>query len=198
MAEIVRTRVFHPHDVQTPTEDEIRARIEELKAKRNSFDPKTQFTGLRRLGPTYTVAEPFAYFDGASADQNRISYALVYGGFGMITYLGIIWGHKIMNSPFLTGMVRGLISAPIGAYFGGKMYDWNTKRLQRKNNILFHYALLHEKDFPVIGIIISFIFRLILNYSFIFVERKKYGDIIQDWTAHRSLNILGKGNMEYF
>lgn len=196
---VYKTRVFDPDDVQHRSEDDIKARLEELKAKRESFDPKTQFTGLRRLGASYTIAEPLAFFDGPTEEQRKLNYALIYGGCGLVTALGVMMTYKLKGGAYLTGLARGAAVAPFGAYGFGKFNEYIIKSSKRKNNILLHYALLNEHEFPVIGKLFSNIgthWKLycsvghsLFSYS-LSTERKKYGEVIQNWTPHRSLNVM--------
>ena len=148
---IQRTRVLDPADVQYRTEDEIKARIDEFHARRETFDPKKHFTGLSRLGSSYTVAEPLALFDGPTPDQRKLTYALIYGGSAFITVVAFLGNAKIKRASYLTGLTRGLMFAPVFAWGASKFYDYISEVTARKNKILLHYALLHENDFPVIG-----------------------------------------------
>lgn len=165
---IQRGRVEVPTDVEYRTIEELKARLQELKEKKESLDRKTQFTGLSRLGSRYTVAEPFAFFDGPTEDQRKLEYGLVYGGGALTMFTAMVLGSKTQHARYLTGIFRGLLVAPIGAIFCGELYKWNVRRQTKVNNVLLHYALLHEKDFPVIGeLSLSFLFYSKLTRRFI-------------------------------
>ncbi|KAH9527740.1 uncharacterized protein LOC124490994 [Dermatophagoides farinae] len=175
MSDIVeRTREFIPNDIIEPSlaerEKLLDSRIEELRQKRESFDPNTQFVGIRRLGSSYTVAEPFAYFDGPSEQQLRFDHVTFIGLSAFIFAGAAVFVGQMKNLPHVVSLFRGTLAAIPGGYFGHKFYDFRRQLGRKKNNTYFAYALLHEKDFPKI-------------------ERKKFNDITRDFTAHRSLNI---------
>ena len=148
---IVKGRQEVPTDVDYRTIEEVRARLQELKAKKDSFDPNVHFSGLSRLGPKYTVAEPLAFIDGPNPDQLKMNFALAYGLGGLTMFTAGVLGNKIVHGRYLKGILSGLMIAPLGALAMGELYKWNIKRQNKRTNVLLHYAILHEKDFPVIG-----------------------------------------------
>ena len=150
---IKRTRTFDPDDTTFRTEDEIKERLQELNEKRASFDPKTQFCGLRRIGSSYTVAEPFAFFDGPTPNPPKLNYHLGYLAFGMVGLVGFMMDYKVRHGSYLTGLARGLIAAPVFAYLGSKFYAYHISYQKRKMDILFHYALMKENELPRIGML---------------------------------------------
>lgn len=175
MGEVERTREFIPNDILEPSLSEraqrIDERIEELRAKRESFDKETQFVGIRRLPKEYSVVEPFAYFDGPSEYQLRFEkYSSIAIG-SAIGITGVILANKYRNVSYVIGLLRGMATGgPIGGYLGYLGFDFKTKLAKRKHETYFSYALVHENDFPKI-------------------ERKKFNDVIYDFQTHRSLNI---------
>ncbi|KAI7691314.1 hypothetical protein SSS_01923, partial [Sarcoptes scabiei] len=154
MAEVERTREFIPNDIVGPTLEErqqsIDERIIELKNKFESFDPKTQFVGIRRLGNRYTIAEPFAFFEAPNEFQLRFERITSQAMAAVIACAAIITHHRSKNFSYIVGLARGLICAGPAYYLGGKCYDFKVQKQRQRNNLFFSYALLHEKDFPVI------------------------------------------------
>lgn len=195
--QIIRSRSEVPTDVEYRTIEDLKARLQELKEKKDSLDKKKHFTGLSRLGSRYTVAEPFAFFDGPTEDQRKLEYGLVYGGGALAMFTAMVLGNKTKHAKYLTGVLRGLAVAPFGAIFCGEIYKWNIRRQTKVNNVLLHYALLHEKDFPVIGKLFLIFVVLSKTNKLIFKERKKFGEIIRDWVPQRSLHHLGEGNFSW-
>nr|XP_027194168.1 uncharacterized protein LOC113788903 [Dermatophagoides pteronyssinus] len=171
---VERTREFIPNDIIEPSLSEreklIDERIEELRKKRESFDPETEFVGIRRLGSSYTAAEPFAYFDGPSQHQLRFVHVTYIGLTSMVMAGATIFAFHLKTLPYVSCLFRGALSAIPGGYLGHKFFEWRQQFGRKKNNTFFAYALMHENDFPKF-------------------ERKKFNDITRDFTAHRSLNI---------
>lgn len=155
MSHIVeRTREFIPNDIGPPLSEREKLlddRIEELRKKRESFDPETEFVGIRRLGSTYTVAEPFAYFDGPSDHQLRFDHYSFIGLAAFITGGATVFAFHLKTLPYVSSLFRGVLAAIPGGYFGHKCFEWRKELGRKKNNTFFAYALLHENDFPKLG-----------------------------------------------
>jgi len=160
----------HPYK----TEEEIHARIDELKEMRARMDPEKQFFGLKRLGSSYSIVEPYAFFDGPTEHQRVFNRVVIWGGAFLVCHAaGVLWAKSLTKATWTTGIIRGMMAWPFVGFGAESVGKYITDRRKKKQEIYFHYALMHEDQFPRI-------------------ERKKYGEILDDWPAKRSLNKLAK------
>lgn len=151
MALLQRTRDFIPDEEAEQEPVDIYARLNELKKNYESFDFKKHFVGLKRLGDSYTVAEPYAYFDGPNECAIRFGEQILALGSGIAGYTASMLIHKGLHVSQRVSLIRSLAVAALGAFAGYKMYHVKEQIALDKRNLFFHYALLHEKDFPPIS-----------------------------------------------
>lgn len=202
MAEVERTREFLPNDIIEPSltdrRQRVNERIEELAANKKNFDTEKQFVGIRRLGPKYTIAEPFAYFDSPSVDKLKFEKYTIMGLTFSITTFGTALTLRTRNYPYFIATGRGmLLSIPL-AFIIGKIFDYRRMISLKQHNNFLSYALLHENDFPVYGKFFPiFKFKKLIFFKFLSIEqleRKKYDHILHEFEAVRSLNLPKTAN----
>lgn len=179
MAEVERTREFLPNDIIEPSLTErrqrVNERIEELAANKQKFDNEKQFVGIRRLGPTYTIAEPFAYFDSPSVDKLKFDkYTLMGIAFSITTFTTTII-LRTRNYPYFIATGRGFLFSIPAVFITGKLYDFRRQANLKRHNTFLSYALLHENDFPIYGknFFVSFLNTTNNEFEFYLFRKKK-------------------------
>lgn len=152
MSILKRTREFHPDDnAALLSNEQIEERIQELSEKRATMDPEKYFTGLKRLGNSYSAAEALAFIDGLTTEQQhfgRALYSSVLAASGFIT--GIL-ATRVKYGTLISAMGFGILSAGPLWYLGGKFYDAQLNMGKKRELNYLHYAIMHEKDIPRVG-----------------------------------------------
>lgn len=152
MAELNRTREFIPNDHETFLADiSIDERVDQLKTKLDSLDHTKQFVGMKRLGSSYSVVDPFVLFEVNNPNHIKFERVSSFFGSGALGFLCYFAGLNNVMKPTLPLAIKSLACGMVVGYLGLKGYDWTRNMLNDKRNVLFHFALLHEKDFPLIG-----------------------------------------------
>jgi len=147
-----RTRPFYPGDNAVPmNEVDWKSRYQELTTTRN-WDPEKDFVGIKRLGKSYSPLDPFFKFDGVPED-NKTFDKLWYPFYGFVGFTGAyIAASYWSRRPLFSGLLPALVSGCLGIGVGALAYRNQQSRARDRDAVMIHYLLLHEQDFPKIGI----------------------------------------------
>jgi len=139
-------------------------RFDELSAK--DWDPKTQFTGISRLGDEYHPIEPFFKFnpyDPVTRWSDHVWYPFFVGSafaFSHIVSNGLTRKPLLSRFPITVGLTI------LGAITGELVWRNMRMKAEDRDSVLVHYMLLHEDDFEKI-------------------PRKKFKDLTLPWIPFR-------------
>lgn len=193
MTDSERTRPFYPGDNPIPLADiDWKSRYDELK-NRKDWDEKRDFVGMKRLGSSYHLIDPFFKFESAPEENKKFDkywYPFFIGiGFTGAYITANYWARR----PIFGGLVPALFCGALGVGVGLTGYHINQVRSRDRDAVLMHYMLLHEHELPTIGIYNSFMyyvlcFALDLLFFIYTKARKKFGEIMKPWVPLRTMD----------
>ena len=149
--EPARGREFYPNDnAQDLGSVDWKSRYNELK-NRKDWDPETQFIGLKRLGDRYHPLDVFFKFDGVAKESQAFDNLWIPGFTTVVGFVSSVvsnfWSARPLVSSFPRHLGFGLLGLGVGLY---ARHNQQTRAAQR-DAVLIHYLLLHENEFPMIG-----------------------------------------------
>ena len=151
-SEPVRGRAFYPNDnAQDLGSVDWKSRYNELK-NRKDWDPEWDFIGLKRLGDRYHPLDVFFKFEGTPAHMQTFDHVwlpfigTIAGGISSI--VANFWSRR----PLVSALPIHVAVAAIGCGVGIYARRNQIRRGRERDAVLIHYLLLHENDFPKIGL----------------------------------------------